>query len=462
MQTCEGIEIEIPLGACPVRCFCDEDLLPDETARQRLGVLAAIPGLAEYISVLPDVHYKPSNPTPTGTVVVTKDTLIPRAIDTGTNCGMRAISTGVPAREFTPPILDELFGQTLRQIPLKYHDEPLFGASECEEMLVHGLDRLSDALELTAQDIARTENRGRFLPHLDSEEIRAVLPRNAVRKGVRGVGTIGAGNHFLELQRVEEILDPPAADALGVRLGDAVFMLHSDSRRLGKKILKPLREEAERDGRLDGPLGELWTVPAESEYGRRYLAALAAASHAGFANRAAVTYLLRRAVREALGEKSLELPLIFDCGHETIQREDHNGQTYWVHRHGTSHTVPAEDWPSDPVLSEIGQPVPLPGCMGSDSYLAVAGPGVSQTFHSVAHGAGRVIEKVDAAAAFDEARIESDMQSLGIRLYRYGVDNIAGQAPASFKNVNRVVAAMASWDLIKPVARLRPLAVLKG
>jgi tRNA-splicing ligase RtcB len=462
MQTCDALEIEIPPGACPVRCFCDEDLLPDEAARERLGVLAAIPGLAEYISVLPDVHYKPSNPTPTGTVVVTKDVLIPRAIDTGTNCGMRAICSGVPAREFTPRILDELFGHSLRQIPLKSHDEPLFGATACEEMLVHGLDRLRDALELTSQDIARTENRGRFLSHLDPEEIRGVLPRSAVRKGVGGVGTVGAGNHFLELQRVAEVLDRRAADALGVRLGDAVFMLHSDSRRLGKKILKPLRDEAERDGRLDGPQGELWTVPAESEYGRRYLAALAAASHAGFANRAAVTYLLRRAVRDALGDRSLDLPLIFDCGHETIQREEHNGQAYWVHRHGTSHTVPAEHWPHDPVLSAIGQPVPLPGCMGSDSYLAVAGAGVAQTFHSVAHGAGRVIEKIDAAETFDEARIEAEMQSLGIRLYRYGVDNIAGQAPASFKNVNRVVAAMASWDLITPVARLRPMAVLKG
>jgi tRNA-splicing ligase RtcB len=156
------------------------------------------------------------------------------------------------------------------------------------------------------------------------------------------------------------------------------------------------------------------------------------------------------------------MPLVYDCGHETIQREYHDGEWLWVHRHGASSARPPGALAHDPVLEEYGQPVPIPGSMGADSYVAVARPAVAGTFHSVAHGAGRVLEKIRAAEAFTPAVIEDQVRAQGIRLYRYGSDNIAGQAPASFKDVHGVVAAMEALDLVRPVVRLRPVAVLKG
>jgi tRNA-splicing ligase RtcB len=153
---------------------------------------------------------------------------------------------------------------------------------------------------------------------------------------------------------------------------------------------------------------------------------------------------------------------VYDCGHESIQREKHNGDWLWVHRHGASSARPPASLAHDPVLAALGQPVPIPGSMGTSSYVAVAQAGVGETFHSVAHGAGRVIEKVRAAEQFDPQTVESEVRMHGVRLYRYGVDNIAGQAPASFKNVHSVMDAMASLNLIRPVVRLRPIAVLKG
>jgi tRNA-splicing ligase RtcB len=206
----------------------------------------------------------------------------------------------------------------------------------------------------------------------------------------------------------------------------------------------------------------LWTLPVDSDLGRRFLCGLAAASHAAYANRAAITTILRRIVRSALGDSSLALPLLFDCGHETIQRERHGDDWLWVHRHGASSARPPGVLTHDPVLAEIGQPVPIPGSMGSDSFIGVVRPGAGQTFHSVAHGAGRVLEKVRAAEVFDEGEIEDSVRRQGVRLYRYGADNIAGQAPASFKNVKGVVEAMVALDLVRPVARVRPIAVLKG
>ncbi len=458
MLTCQPVELETQ-GGVPVRCFAGDGLLPDRRATSQLLRLAAMPELAQYVAVLPDVHSKSRNPTPTGTVVLTRDVLIPRAIDEGTNCGMRIVRSAIPARELAPQILDQLFDRLRQAIPLKRHESPLVSREDCLRLLGQGLEALAGPLELGPEDLARTENGGRALPELDAEAIRAAVPQG-VSKEARSLGTIGAGNHFLEVQEVAEILDADAALRLGVERGTATFMLHTDSRRLGKRIMDPLREEAEAI--RDDQAGDLWTVPVGSDLGSRYTGALAAATHAGFANRAAVTTLLRRAVREVLHDESLALPLVCDCGHETIQHEQHGGTWYWVHRHGASRAHPPGAVQIDPLLAELGQPVPLAGCMGSDSYLALAAPGVVASFCSLPHGAGRIVEKADAARQYDPHAVEALVRARGVRLYRYDADNIAGQSPASFKDVSRVVEAMTALRMMRPVARLSPVAVLKG
>lgn len=421
-----------------------------------------MPGLDEHVTVLPDVHFKHRNPSPTGTVVVSSSLIVPRAIDPGINCGMRMVATSVPAREFGSALLDRLFARLIADIPIEARETPLLSADQCGRMLAEGLSTVADTLELTPGELNRIENRGQMTPAVDPDAIRAIVGQGAIRKGNGWLGTLGAGNHFLELQEIVEVLDEPAASRLGLEAGHVVFMMHSDSRRMGKRALKPVFEEA-LEAAGNGTLPDsLWTIPADSDLGRKYVAGLTAATHSGFFNRAALTMILRRAVRAVVADNSLELPLIYDCGHESIQQEEHGGRKLWVHRHGASHALPASALAHDPVLAEIGQPIPIPGNMGTESYIAVTRPGVAATFHSVAHGSGRVIEKVHAAEQFDPEQVERDLGTAGVRLYRYGTDNIAGQAPASFKNVRSVVDAMAAFDLIRPVVRLRPLAVLKG
>jgi len=458
----EPVDLVADEGALPIRCFTGSQLMPDEAARRQLAELSVLPGLNEYVTVLPDVHFKHRNPSPTGTVVVSGSTLVPRAVDPGINCGMRMVATSVPAREFTTERLDRLFNRLIADIPIDARPTPLLSDAQCERMLAEGLPAVADRLELAAGELNRFENGGHMTPAVDPDQIRALIRPAAIRKGNGWLGTLGAGNHFLELQEIVEVLDHLAAYRLGLKAGDVVFMMHSDSRRMGKRALKPIFEEAlEAAGSSHAP-DTLWTIPADSGVGRRYVAALAAATHCGFFNRAALTLTLRHAVRDVLDDRSLEMPLIYDCGHESIQQEEHGGKSLWVHRHGASHALPASALAHDPVLADVGQPVPIPGNMGSASYIGVTRPGVASTFHSVAHGAGRVMEKIHAAEQFDPEQVERDLGSYGVRLYRYGTDNIAGQAPASFKNVRGVIDAMVSFDLIRPVVRLRPLAVLKG
>ena len=318
-------------------------------------------------------------------------------------------------------------------------------------------------------------------PALSSRSERARILASTSRNGAISFALTGRSSASAGLSSWvarESLLLPETARRKGLKtqantaeaihaLGPAVVKLtvSEDSRRLGKRVLKSIREEAFGaigNGHSPEVSDSLWTIPADSDIGRRYVAALAAATHAGFANRAALTQILRRAMRAVLDDSSLALPLIYDCAHESIQREDHGGHAVWVHRHGASRALPPSALAGDPVLGNTGQPAPIPGSMGTESYIGVTREGVDETFHSVAHGAGRVIEKIHAAEQFDPEQIERDLGTDGIRLYRYGTDNIAGQAPASFKNVRRVVEAMTAFDLIRPVVQLRPIAVLKG
>ncbi len=458
----DPIDLPVVDGARPIRCFTSEMLLPDDDARRQLSQLAAVDGVDRYVAVLPDVHFKRRNPTPTGTVVVSRTHLVPRAIDRGINCGMRMIATAVPVRELSPSRLDRLFTDLIAAIPITARASPILTAGECERLLVEGLPAVAAPLGLPPEDLGRIENGGRMTPAVEPAAIQATVTPAAVSKGQAWLGTLGDGNHFLELQEIVAVLDASVAGRLGLRLGDGVLMMHSDSRRLGKRVLSAIFEEAfQALGKGHEP-DSLWTIPAESPVGRRYIAALAAAMHAGFANRAVLTHILRTTLRAVLADPTLPLPLLYDCAHESIQREEHGGQALWVHRHGASHAVPPGALAHDPVLRETGQPVPIPGSMGTDSYIAVTADGVAQTFDSVAHGAGRTLEKIDAAVQFDADQVTRDLGANGVRLYRYGTDNIAGQAPASFKDAGRVVEAMAAFHLIRPVVRLRPVAVLKG
>jgi tRNA-splicing ligase RtcB len=387
--------------------------------------------------------------------------VLPRAIDDGINCGMRSMATSIPAAEFTPRAIDALFGRLLADVPFHGHTEPLLGEGDCEELLVHGLAKAVAPLGLPADELLRTENGGTFDLGIAREAIRAALPRGPIQRDRGSIGALGGGNHFLELQEVVEVCDPAAAHRLGLRLGTAMFMLHSDSRRLGKKILKKVLREAEARHRPAGG-SELWSIPVDSELGQRFLACLTATMHVGFANRAAITCAVRNALRDVIGDRC-ELRLVCDSGHETIQPEVHGGRRHWVHRHGASHPLPpGSAGIADPELADLGLPVPLAGCLGMDSYVCLPLPGAERTFHSGPHGAGRVLQKAEAAARYDPATVEAEVRDLGVRLYRYGADNIAGQAPRSFKDVGQVVETMAQHGLMRPVVRLRPLAALKG
>jgi tRNA-splicing ligase RtcB len=462
------IELLPQNGGVPIRFFLPAEMMPDAQTVAQLERLAAAPNLRHHVAVLPDIHRKSRNLCPTGTVVVAKNALVPRAVDTGINCGMRMIRTDIDADDFTAPLLDALFGALMDAIPVFEHAQDVLDADEVAEIFVRGGAWSQKKFGLPDAEMQCIENRA-TMP-TDTREAAAILaslPEKAIKKARRCFGTLGDGNHFLELQEIAEVLDQETADQLGLVKGKALFMLHTGSRSVGSKTMKTYLEIFESkmfssSATLDDM--PLWSIPADSDEGMRYARAVAATSNFGFANRIAITEELRAAVRKLLRDATLQMPLLYDCAHVSIKLEPWNGAKLWVHRHGASRALPSSKLSEHPVFSKTGQPVPIPGSMGHASFIGVAEERTAETFYSVNHGAGRMLDKAEALARFSELEVEGEMRAQNIRLYRYpaGCDSIAEQAPSSFKNISQVVRAMSTLSLARPVVRLRPLAVLKG
>jgi tRNA-splicing ligase RtcB len=461
MQATLAGERVAPDGGVPIRFFLTPDLMPDDVTLRQLDQLAATPGLDHYVAVLPDVHQKGRNISPTGVVTVSRNAIAPRAVDTGVSCGMRVLVSDIEARDLTPAVLDRLFSAFMLDVPLE-RGEDVLSEGDAEAILATGAGWCRRALGVGDEELARIEDGGSAVAAEDADAVLAAVPRKAVRKGRRRFCTIGAGNHFLEAQEIVEVFDERRASALGLRPGAVAFMLHSDSRGVGGTIMRRCAEAHAEKFAPEGSNGGFWSMPADSEEGVALALGLAGAMNFGFANRVAISERLRATVRNVLGHQSIKLPLLYDCAHVSIKRETWKGEPLWVHRHGASRALPPSRLAGDPTLSITGQPVPIPGSMGHDSFIGAVREEAVDSFYSVNHGAGRLLDKPDALARFTESEVEQEMRRKNIRLYRYGSDNIAEQAPGSFKDIDDVIRAMAVSPIMDPVVRLRPLAVLKG
>jgi tRNA-splicing ligase RtcB len=456
------IEIKPLNGGVPLRFFLTPEMMPDKQTVAQLEDLAQTQGLKHYVAVLPDIHRKHRNLSPTGTVIAAKDVIVPPAVDTGINCGMSMIRTDVDVSELTTPVLDSLFDELMRTIPVLQHDHDIISPENVADILAYGGKWSQIRFGLSDQELDCIEDRATMpTDTTDVEAILASMPAKAIKKGPRCFGTLGDGNHFLELQEIVDVFDRTIAKALGLFQGQAFIMLHTGSRSLGSKMMKAYLKELQ-DGFRAGQNGlPIWSMPADSEEGIRYARAVSAASNFGFANRIAIREKLRTAMRTVLHDQSLQMPLLYDCAHVSIKPENCNGERLWVHRHGASRALPPSQFSDHPLFSKTGQPVPIPGSMGHHSFVGVANEIALDTYCSVNHGAGRVLDKPEAAARFTGRQVESELRLKNIRLYRYGSGDIAEQAPSSFKDISQVIEAMYSLSLARPVVRLRPVAVLK-
>ncbi len=462
--------------------FASEALPIEPEALAQLRDAASLPGVARVLAT-PDIHV--GYGVPIGAVVGAEGFVSPAAVGYDINCGMRLLSTPWRADEVDVGAL----AQALRRvIPLGEGKANLrVGPRTLEGVLARGVPGLLAGLrheaglrrehpELAGLDLdeeeaalERIERRG-ALPGEPGD-----VPRRAFERGLPQLGTLGGGNHFVELQRVEAVLDEQAARAWDVRKGQLVVMIHSGSRGLGHEVgghfMRLAADHDRREG-LRVPNDHLAILPVDAPPGVSYLGAMNAAANYAFANRQVMAMLARAVLRRELGPAAL--PTLYDVAHNLASVERHGDQRLVVHRKGATRAFPAGRMQGTP-FADLGQPVLIPGSMGTASWLLRGVDSGARSLFSTNHGAGRVLSRTAArgfkgrgrrgsgkggGGAISDEEFQRSMQ--GIVLLCEDPRSIKEEAPAAYKDIDAVIDTVVGAGLARPVARMLPLAVLKG
>lgn len=459
-----------PRGAMrvPAVIYADEALIrgmDDKVGEQAVNV-ATLPGIVQASYVMPDAHWGYGFPIGGVAAFDPNQGGVVSAGGVGfdISCGVRTMLTGLSVADVLPAqkaIADSLF----RQIPAGVGSTGAItlDTDEMDAMLTGGARWAVECGFGEVRDLERIEECGVMVgarPECVSER--------AKERQRREMGTLGSGNHYLEVQGVAEIFDAGVAGVFGIKQGDVVVTIHCGSRGLGHQIgtefLKEMVVTAKQSG-IELPDRELACAPIRSEVGERYLGAMRAAINCALANREILGHFARRVFKHFFPES--DLPLLFDVSHNTCKVERHlvggNKRDLFVHRKGATRAFgPAH--PSLPAaLRDVGQPVLIGGSMGTGSYILVGeATSEARAFSSACHGAGRAMSRHAALKQWSGRKIVDDLASQGILIRSPSTRGVAEEAPGAYKDVGTVVVAAEQAGLARRVARLRPLICIKG
>ncbi len=456
----------------PVRLFATKRLLEaamDDLSLQQAVNAATLPGVVAPIVVMPDVHQ--GYGFPIGGVAATRlpdGVISPGAIGYDINCGVRLLASNVPL-DAVEDRLGELANALNRHCPSGVGKGGALKINEAE------LDRVCRqgsrwALKrgmATEEDLIRTEEGG-CLEGADP----AKVSQRAKNRGLDQLGTLGAGNHFIEVGVVEQVFDPAAAQVMGLLEGYLVLQIHCGSRGFGHQIctdyVAALQESVRRYG-IRLPDRELVCAPLDSPEGQSYLAAMRAAANYAFCNRQILAHSARRAFEEALAGsvKRLYLHQVYDIAHNMGKIETHRVEgrdiKVCVHRKGATRAFGPGSPDVPDVYRKIGQPVLVPGSMGTSSWvLAGTEESMIRSWGSSCHGAGRVLSRSQAKREIRGEKLRDELEKAGIRVRAGSLPGLAEEAPRAYKDVDEVVETVSGAGIARKVARLRPVAVIKG
>ncbi len=453
----------------PARIYVSENMLEEvfkDRSISQLMNLCALPGIQKYGLAMPDMHEGYASPIGGVAAIRTSDGIIsPGMQGYDINCGMRLLKSNYYLKDIQP-YLDKLATEIQKEVPsgLGKGRETKLDVLEINKILENGAERLVEQGYGEKEDLENCEAGGR----LKGADATAVSDR-AKNRGRSQVGTLGSGNHFLEVQRVEKVFDEETAKAFGVFQDQIVIMIHTGSRGLGHQIATDyIREFMGLMGKynIKVPDQEFACVPFNSPEGQRGLAASACGANYAWANRQMIAHLIRKAWKSVLGEKSSPLIPLYDVAHNIIKKEKYiiegKETEVAVHRKGATRAFP----PGHPEIPEryrkVGQPVLIPGSMGTASYILVGTKEGEEAFFSTCHGAGRIMSRKAAIRTISGEEVVKRLGEKGIIIKCQSMRGIVEEAPLAYKNIDNVVEVVHKAGLSKKVARLVPLAVIKG
>jgi len=452
----------------PVRIYTSEKILEtiEPKALEQVVNVASLPGIVRYSLAMPDIH------TGYGFVIggvaatrLTDGVISPGGVGYDINCGMRVLKSELDAKEIQPHI-DRLATEIQRRVPsgLGRGRKVKLDLNSINKILEGGSGILVKKGYGDEQDLENCESRGR----LEQADTSYVSER-AKNRGRDQVGTLGSGNHFIEVQRVETIFDEDIAKVFGLFKNQIVIMIHTGSRGLGHQIASDyirVMMSAMSKYNINLPDRELAACPISSDEGKRYLSAMACGANYAWANRQMIAHSVREAWKSTLGEKASPLMLLYDVAHNIAKIEEYeidNKKTkLCIHRKGATRAFPPNHPEIPKAYQESGQPVLVPGSMGTASYILAGRKEGEQSFYSTCHGAGRTMSRKQATRTISGQNVIKELKQKGITVKCWSSRGVAEEAPLAYKDIDDIVGVVQNAGLAKKVARLVPLAVIKG
>jgi tRNA-splicing ligase RtcB len=457
----------------PARIYASEKMLEqilEDRSLEQLVNVATLPGILKYALAMPDIHE--GYGFPIGGVAamdLKRGVISPGGVGYDINCGVRLLTSSFLQSDLSSCMVD-LANQIARDVPsgVGRGGRMVLDEKDMDAVLLGGVKRMVAQGYGVKEDLEKSEEGG-CLSNADA----SLVSNRAKDRGRDQLGTLGSGNHFLEIQRVEKIFLPEVAKVFGLYENQITVMIHTGSRGLGHQVCTDyvrLMNEKLPSWNIKLPDRELASAPLDSEEGQRYFKAMAAAANFAWANRQMITNLVRRAWERVLSHKisgKYNLDLVYDVAHNIAKFEEHeiDGKKVKVcmHRKGATRAFGPGRAELPKVYRDIGQPVLIPGSMGTASYVLVGtDAAMTESFGSTCHGAGRRMSRAESRRRVSGQTLKKELEAQGIIVRCASLSGLTEEAPLAYKDIDEVVDVVDRAGLAKKVARLRPLAVVKG
>ena len=451
--------------------YTSEKMIPDigDDPIQQVRNVACLPGIEKYSIAMPDIH-SGYGFTIGGVAAfdIDKGVISPGGVGYDINCGVRLILTNLDEKDAASR-LEHIADTLYKAVPggVGSSGEIALSEKEIKKVAEKGAAWAVENGYGDADDLRRTEEGGA----LDFDHGIDGITKEAYKRGLDQLGTLGAGNHFLEVQKVDKIFLPETAAAFNIHEGMIVVMLHTGSRGFGYQVCGDFLgnfSQASLKYGINLPDRQLACVPVKSPEGREYFNAMSGAANFAWANRQVITHRVRSAFEQVFkaGWSRLGMRILYDVSHNIARMEEHEvdrvKKTLCVHRKGATRSLPAGNQLIPEEYRELGQPVLIPGDMGRASYILLGSEGSAEAFYSTSHGAGRVLSRTAAAKKSSGSDVIDKLRHQGILVRSHSTKLIAEEAPYAYKDVEDVTETVEKAGLSKRVARLKPLAVIKG
>ncbi len=448
----------------PGRIFMSENMVIEEDALKQVANVAHLPGILKYSIGLADMHV--GYGFPIGGVAafdMDKGVISPGGVGYDINCSVRLLKTTLKKEDIIKK-QKEIVEVLYNKIPSGVGRGSKFNITrrELNKLLEGGAQYLVEKLKLgVREDYLHMEEEGK-MKDADASKVS----ERAIKRGIGQVGTLGAGNHFLEVQYVDEIFDEKIAEELGIKKNQIMIMIHCGSRGLGHQVASDYIQAMEQEyGFKDLPDRELINAPIKSRLGKDYYGAMSAAANFAFANKQLITHWVREEMEKIF--PNVKIDVVYDVCHNIAKFEEHiiygKKQTVCIHRKGATRAFGPGRKEIPLAYRKIGQPVLIPGSMGTSSYLLIGTKKAEElTFGSTVHGAGRVSSRTSALRNLRGEEIKKELNKRGIEVKAGSWKSLAEEAPEAYKDIDEVVEVVHELGISKKVARMKPLVVVKG